>query len=88
MPGILAGIILAIGRVVSETAALLYTSGTVAKVPESLMRSGRTIAVHMYTLSSEGMHINQAYAAAVVLLALVFLINVFSSAVAKKISKV
>ena len=88
MPGILAGIILAIGRVVSETAALLYTSGTVAKVPENLMRSGRTIAVHMYTLSSEGMHINQAYAAAVVLLALVFLINVFSSAVAKKISKV
>lgn len=75
MPGILAGIILAIGRVVSETAALLYTSGTVAKVPENLMRSGRTIAVHMYTLSSEGMHINQAYAAAVVLLALVFLIN-------------
>lgn len=88
MPGILAGIILAIGRVVSETAALLYTSGTVARVPENLMRSGRTIAVHMYTLSSEGMHINQAYAAAVVLLALVFLINVFSSAVAKKISKV
>lgn len=88
MPGILAGIILAIGRVVSETAAILYTSGTVAKVPENLMRSGRTIAVHMYTLSSEGMHINQAYAAAVVLLALVFLINVFSSAVAKKISKV
>lgn len=88
MPGILAGIILAIGRVVSETAALLYTSGTVARVPENLMRSGRTIAVHMYTLSSEGMHINQAYAAAVVLLSLVFLINVFSSAVAKKISKV
>lgn len=53
VPGILAGIILAIGRVVGETAALLYTAGTVAAVPDSLMGSGRTLALHMYVLSSE-----------------------------------
>lgn len=87
VPGILAGVILAIGRVVSETAALLYTSGTVAKVPSSVFGSGRTLALHMYALSSEGMHIDKAYATAVVLLILVVGINAFSSFVAKKIAK-
>ena len=65
VPGILAGIILAIGRIVGETAALIYTAGTVAKIPESLLASGRTLSVHMYTLSSEGLHTNEAYATAV-----------------------
>ena len=46
IPGILAGVILAIGRIVGETAALIYTAGTVAKVPENVLSSGRTLAVH------------------------------------------
>ena len=46
MPGILAGIILAVGRIVGETAALMYTAGTAANVPSSIMGSGRTLAVH------------------------------------------
>ena len=71
VPGILAGVILAIGRIVGETAALIYTAGTVAKVPSSVFGSGRTLAVHMYNLSSEGLYMNQAYATAVVLLVLV-----------------
>ena len=58
MPGILAGIILAIGRIVGETAALIYTAGTVAKIPENLA-SGRTLAIHMYVLSSEGLYTNK-----------------------------
>lgn len=87
MPGILSGIILAIGRVVGETAALMYTAGTVAEVPESLMRSGRTLAVHMYVLASEGLHIDEAYGTAVVLLILVAGINALSSLVAKKLAK-
>ena len=62
VPGILAGIILGIGRVVGETAALIYTAGTVAEVPDSVMSSTRTLAVHMYNLSSEGLHMEQAYA--------------------------
>lgn len=87
IPGILAGVILAIGRIVGETAALIYTAGTVAKVPDSLMDSGRTLAVHMYNLSSEALYMNQAYATAVVLLILVIGINSLSSFVAKKLTK-
>lgn len=87
VPGILSGIILAIGRIVGETAALMYTSGTVADVSTSLMNSGRTLAVHMYTLSSEGLHTNQAYATAVVLLLMVMGINWFSGFIAKRISR-
>lgn len=68
IPGILAGVILAVGRIVGETAALLYTSGTVAAVPDSLMGSGRTLSVHMYSLTSEALYMDQAYATAVVLL--------------------
>lgn len=87
MPGILSGIILAIGRIVGETAALMYTSGTVAQIPESLFGSGRTLALHMYSLSGEGLHTNQAYATAVVLLIIVLVINQLSSFVAKKLTK-
>lgn len=87
MPGILSGIILAIGRIVGETAALMYTSGTVAQIPESLFGSGRTLALHMYSLSGEGLHTNQAYATAVVLLIIVLIINQLSSFVAKKFTK-
>ena len=83
---ILAGIILAIGRIIGETAALLYTSGTVAQVP-NLMGSGRTLALHMYVLSSEGLHMNQASATAVVILLFVLLINGLSGMVAKRIAK-
>ena len=86
VPGILAGVILAIGRIVGETAALIYTAGTVAKVPSSVFGSGRTLAVHMYNLSSEGLYMNQAYATAVVLLVLVILINAFSGFIAKKLA--
>ena len=87
MPGVAAGIILAIGRIVGETAALMYTSGTVAEIPSSLMSSGRTLALHMYALSSEGLYENQAYATAVVLLIFVLLINTLSSFIARKLTK-
>lgn len=87
VPGILAGVILAIGRIVGETAALMYTSGTVAKVPSSVMGSGRTLALHMYTLASEGLYMDQAYATAVILLVLVVGINTLSGVIAKKLTK-
>jgi phosphate transport system permease protein len=85
MPGILAGIILAIGRVVGETAALIYTAGTVAELPKSLLSSTRTLSVHMYVLSNEGLHMGAAFATAAVLLLLVALINALSSLAAKKL---
>lgn len=85
VPGILSGVILAIGRIVGETAALMYTAGTVASVPENVMGSARTLSVHMYVLTNEGLYTNQAYATAVVLLVIVVLINGLSGLAAKKI---
>ena len=87
MPGILSGVILATGRIVGETAALIYTAGTVADVSKNVFSSGRTLAVHMYSLSSEGLYMNEAYATAVVLLVVVVVLNLGSSYVAGKLSR-
>ena len=87
IPGILAGVILAIGRIVGETAALIYTAGTVPKVATGLFDSTRTLSVHMYAISQEGLYINQSYATAVVLLVIVIGINALSAWVAKKIGR-
>ena len=87
IPGILAGVILAIGRIVGETAALIYTAGTVPKVATGLFDSTRTLSVHMYAISQEGLYINQSYAPAVVLLVIVIGINALSAWVAKKIGR-
>ena len=86
-PGILAGVILSVGRIVGETAALIYTSGSVAKIPASLMQSGRTLSVHMYALASEGLYIDQSYATAVVLLVIVTGINALSSYLARRLTR-
>ncbi len=85
MPGILSGIVLAIGRIVGETAALLYTTGTVAKLPENILSSGRTLSLHMYVLSGEGLYIGEAYATAVILLLFVLGMNGLSTLISKKI---
>lgn len=86
MPGILSGVVLAIGRIVGETAALMYTAGTVPAV-QGLLSSGRTLAVHMYVLSSEGLYMGPAYATAVILLVVVLLMNLGSSLIAKRLTK-
>lgn len=87
VPGILSGIILSIGRIAGETAALLYTSGTQAKVVDSVFDSGCTLSVHMYKLMSEGLYTKEAYATAVILLMMVVAINWFSGFIAKKFQK-
>lgn len=87
IPGILAGVILGIGRIVGETAALIYTAGTVARVPENFLSSTRTLSVHMYSLSREGLHIDQTYATAVVLLIVVVCVNALSSMTARRLIK-
>lgn len=88
MPGILAGVILAVGRIAGETAALIYTAGTVAQIPVNPLMSARTLSVHLYALSSEGLHTNEGYATAVILLLMVAIINALSAKIAKKIGGV
>lgn len=87
-PGILAGTILATGRIVGESAALIFTAGTVAQIPMGFDYSVRTLAVHMWALSGEALHVDAAYATAVVLLAMVLIINTISAFIAKKLAKV
>ena len=85
MPGILAGVILAAGRIAGETAALIFTAGTVARVPENVFSSTRTLAVHMYSLLNEGLYMDDAYAVAVFLVIFVLGINGLSKLLAKKL---
>lgn len=85
-PGILSGVILGIGRIVGETAALIFTAGTMAQIP-GLFQSGCTLAIHMYVLSGEALHMNEANATAVVLLLVVLLMNMLSALAAKKLTK-
>jgi len=87
IPGVLAGIILSIGRIVGETAALIFTAGSVAKIPDSLFSSGRTMAVHMYSLYNEGLYVNESYATAVILLVVVIGINALSTFIANRFKK-
>ena len=90
LPGIVGGVLLALGRCVGEVAALLFTAGTIAQIPDfggqgifALFDSCRTLAVHMYVLASEGLHIDETYATAVVLLVLVTLLNVIANVAEK-----
>lgn len=87
MPGILSGIILAIGRIIGESAALIYTLGSSTNLPNSVFASGRTLAVHMYVLSQEGFHVNEAYATAVVLVFVVLFLNALSTIISRKVAK-
>lgn len=86
MPGILSGVILATGRIVGETAALIFTSGTGTTATLNVMKPARTLAVHMYCLMSEGLYTGQAYATAVVLLIMVIGINALSRRLAGKLT--
>lgn len=88
MPGIVSGVVLATGRVIGETACLIFTLGTATKLPTSLFASSRTLALHVYMLSSEGLHVGEAYATAMVLLILVVIINFISTKIAQKFMEV
>ena len=87
VPGIFSGVVLAVGRIVGETAALIYTAGTVTGVADGLLGSGRTLAIHLYCLLNEGLYTKEAYATAVILLVFVIGINAVSTAVAKRLAK-
>ena len=94
VPGILGGVILALGRCVGEVAALIFTAGSIAQIPNfagegamAVFDSARTLAVHMYALASEGLHVNETYATAVVLLVMVVLLNLLATFAAKKMNK-
>lgn len=94
LPGIVGGVLLALGRCVGEVAALLFTAGTVAQIPDfggqgifAIFDSCRTLAVHMYVLASEGLHMDETYATAVVLLILIVTLNMGANFAAKRLKR-
>lgn len=94
IPGILGGVILGLGRVVGEVAALIFTAGSIAQIPNfagdggaAFFDSTRTLAVHLYVLASEGLHLNETYATAVVLLVLVVVLNSLATFAARRMNK-
>ncbi|MFA9467850.1 phosphate ABC transporter permease PstA [Streptococcus sp. E24BD] len=87
MPGILAGVLLAVGRIIGETAAFMYTLGTSTNMPTNLLDSGRSLALHMYVLSSEGLYLKEAYATGVILIVTVLVIQAISNQLSKKLTK-
>lgn len=85
VPGILASVILAIGRIVGETAALIMTAGTLVALPSSLFSSASTLAVFMYTITVEGTDMDAAYATAVILMAVVLLLNTVANIIGNRL---
>jgi len=85
--GIISGVVLSVGRIFGESAALIFTAGTVSVVATHLSDSARTLSVHLYALSGEGLHLEETYATAVVLLVLVVIINALSSLLEKRIGR-
>ncbi len=87
MPGILTSVILSIGRVIGESAPVFLTAGMVARIPDSLLDSGRTLTVHLYKLTTELFTVeewNQAYGTATVLIVVVLLINMVTKLIARR----
>ena len=87
LPGILSGVILSIGRVIGESAAILLTAGTVASMPTSIFDSARTLTVHSYLLAKEMGDISGAASVGIVLIVIVLILNTSTKIIAKKLSK-
>lgn len=85
LPGLLAGLVLSVGRALAETAALIFTSGYVDRMPASLLDSGRAISIHIYDLAMNIPGGNEkAYASALVLVALLLIINASAAQITRR----
>jgi phosphate transport system permease protein len=87
LPGIVTGVILAFGRAVSETAAVIFTAGTAVNYPDSLVTPVRTMAVHFYILAVEGISLEKAYATGAVLIFTILLINAAANLFVRRVSR-
>ena len=74
--GIVTSIILSIGRIVGESAALIYTAGSVVNMPTGYDSAGSSFAVMMWKFMSEGLDTELCYATAAILMILVIILNI------------
>lgn len=87
LPGIITGLILAVGRSIGETAAVLLTAGSSLATPNSLFSPARSLSVHLFILATEGISQGRAYGTAVLLIVLVFLINTLANQLRRRLSR-
>lgn len=87
VPGVLSGVILAIGRVIGESAAILLTAGTVAKIPEDIFSSGRTLTVQAYLVTKEAGAIEEACAIGIILILIIYTLNTLARLISNKLNK-
>ena len=85
--GVLTGLILGIGRAIGETAALMLTIGGSLLMPLSIFDSTRTMALHLYTLASEGLSEEKTYATAALLIVVVLIINSLANYISGRLAK-
>ncbi len=85
-PGIITGIILSVGRVLSETAVFYVTLGGSYKLPTSLLSGGRTMALHLYYLATDTRAFDKAMGTAAVLIALIVLLNAAMHLIARRLA--
>jgi phosphate transport system permease protein len=78
LPGICTGVVLSLGRSIGETAAVMLTAGSALRLPHSLFDSSRTLALHFYILSREGISMPNAYATASVLIIAILGLNLLA----------
>ncbi|MDP2892365.1 MAG: phosphate ABC transporter permease PstA [Bacillota bacterium] len=86
-PGILAGLMLSMGRIVGETAALIFTLGSADRIAQSLMDSARPLSVHLYILAHEGISTPKAFSTATVLIILVLILNLTAAFLVSRANK-
>jgi len=87
VPGILAAVILSVGRIIGETAAIYMTVGMAPYIPKGFMESGRTLSVHLYLLAKEGISFEKAYATAAVLIIIVAFLNFIANKTASALNR-
>ena len=88
VPGILSGVLLSIGRVIGESAALIYTMGTYVNDSPTLLSQGTSLAVHIYNImSSEQPNFELACAISIVILVFVFMLNLLVKLMSRRFNK-
>lgn len=87
IPGIISGIILSMGRVIGESAALFLTAGTVYKIPNDIMSSGRTLTVHAFLEMKEKGDVTSAAAVGIILIVIILILNTLAKLISKKLNK-
>lgn len=86
LPGIVTGIVLSVGRIIAETAIFWVTLGGSFYLPQSIMHSGRSLALHVYMLASETRAFDKAMGTAAILIITIILLNLSINLISRRLT--